>query len=119
MYISVYLYIYMNLVGVHNTEYAVRSEDITPFSASTPSRPPPSLSAPSPLASMNPLQTEARLSNNVLKSHSSVNAAAAAAQSSLKTRRLEVSRVVGPDSYQIGIIDFQQQWNFNKKVSEL
>jgi hypothetical protein len=30
----------------------------------------------------------------------------------------EVFRVVGPDSYFIGIIDFQQQWNFKKKVSD-
>lgn len=27
----------------------------------------------------------------------------------------KVSRVVGPDSYQMGIIDFQQEWNFAKK----
>jgi hypothetical protein len=31
-------------------------------------------------------------------------------------QKLEVFKVVGPDSYFIGIIDFQQKWNFNKKV---
>ncbi len=33
-----------------------------------------------------------------------------------KSKRLEVSRVVGPDTYIMGIIDFQQKWNLNKKV---
>jgi hypothetical protein len=31
-------------------------------------------------------------------------------------QRLEVYKVVGPDAYFIGIIDFQQKWNFGKKV---
>ncbi len=31
-------------------------------------------------------------------------------------QKLEVFKVVGPDSYFIGIIDFQQKWNFSKKV---
>jgi 1-phosphatidylinositol-4-phosphate 5-kinase len=29
--------------------------------------------------------------------------------------RPQVSRVVGPDSYQMGIIDFQQEWSLSKK----
>lgn len=33
-------------------------------------------------------------------------------------QKLEVFKVVGPDSYFIGIIDFQQKWNFGKKVSD-
>jgi 1-phosphatidylinositol-4-phosphate 5-kinase len=32
-------------------------------------------------------------------------------------QRLEVYKVVGPDAYFIGIIDFQQKWNFGKKVT--
>eukprot|EP00599_Poterioochromonas_sp_BG-1_P003773 CAMPEP_0173153928 /NCGR_PEP_ID=MMETSP1105-20130129/13163_1 /TAXON_ID=2985 /ORGANISM="Ochromonas sp., Strain BG-1" /LENGTH=797 /DNA_ID=CAMNT_0014069979 /DNA_START=811 /DNA_END=3207 /DNA_ORIENTATION=+ len=31
-------------------------------------------------------------------------------------QKLEVFKVVGPDSYFIGIIDFQQKWNFSKKM---
>jgi hypothetical protein len=31
--------------------------------------------------------------------------------------RLDVMRVIGPDSYYIGIIDFQQRWNIKKKVN--
>lgn len=33
--------------------------------------------------------------------------------------RLDVMRVIGPDSYYIGIIDFQQRWNIKKKVKFL
>lgn len=32
------------------------------------------------------------------------------------TKMLEVSKVVGPDTYFMGIIDFQQKWNWSKKV---
>jgi 1-phosphatidylinositol-4-phosphate 5-kinase len=32
-------------------------------------------------------------------------------------QKLEVYKVVGPDAYFIGIIDFQQKWDFSKKVS--
>jgi hypothetical protein len=32
------------------------------------------------------------------------------------SRRLEVARVVGPASYQMGIIDFQQKWNWTKRL---
>lgn len=32
------------------------------------------------------------------------------------TKMLEVSKVVGPDTYFMGIIDFQQKWNWTKKV---
>jgi hypothetical protein len=28
----------------------------------------------------------------------------------------QVSRIVGPDAYYMGIVDFQQQYNFEKKV---
>lgn len=32
------------------------------------------------------------------------------------TKMLEVFRVVGPDTYFLGIIDFQQEWNWQKKM---
>eukprot|EP01038_Epipyxis_sp_PR26KG_P014854 gene14854-19964_t len=32
------------------------------------------------------------------------------------TRKMEVYRVLGPDSYFVGIIDFQQKWNWAKKL---
>lgn len=34
------------------------------------------------------------------------------------SRRHEVSRVVGPEAYYMGIVDFQQQWDLNKKVCD-
>mmetsp|Transcript_1142 Transcript_1142/g.998 ORF Transcript_1142/g.998 Transcript_1142/m.998 type:complete len:1070 (-) Transcript_1142:43-3252(-) len=33
-----------------------------------------------------------------------------------QTRRLQVSRVVAPEAYYLGIIDYQQKWNFKKKL---
>ena len=33
-----------------------------------------------------------------------------------QSRRLRVSRIVGPESYYLGIIDYLQKWNFQKKV---
>ena len=35
----------------------------------------------------------------------------------LNPNKIDVMRVVGPDSYFIGIIDFQQRWTVKKKVS--
>eukprot|EP01035_Chromulina_nebulosa_P021947 gene21947-28415_t len=37
-------------------------------------------------------------------------------ESLMSSRKLEVFRVVGPCAYYMGIIDFQQKWNFGKKV---
>ena len=34
-------------------------------------------------------------------------------------RPFEVSRVVGPDCYYMGIIDFQQQWTWSKRLERM
>lgn len=82
---------YSLLVGVHNTHYDVRGGD--------------------------------SLSNSSNSSASNASQLLAAAGSTSVTfsgdvisKRLEVSRVVGPDTYIMGIIDFQQKWNLNKKM---
>lgn len=35
----------------------------------------------------------------------------------LRNGRLKVNRIVGPEAYYMGIVDFQQLYNISKKVS--
>lgn len=47
---------------------------------------------------------------------SSAGGAVRSSSSSPYARPYEVSRVVGPDCYYMGIIDFQQQWTWSKRL---
>jgi len=82
---------YSLLVGVHNTEYGVSPSQASAAAAGGSSQ---SVAVPvSPAASM-PQETPQIVSS----------------------RRHDVYRVVGPCAYYMGIIDFQQKWNFSKKM---
>jgi len=82
---------YSLLVGVHNTEYEVSPSQASAAAAGGSSQ---SVAVPvSPAASM-PQETPQIVSS----------------------RRHDVYRVVGPCAYYMGIIDFQQKWNFSKKM---
>lgn len=101
---------YSLLVGVHNTEYMVSGDSkenetsqpklsLSPFSKSADSTDStgvyPGLSTP---ASSTPLSSP--LPGSELN----------------KSHRLMVSRVVGPEAYYMGIIDYQQKWNLQKRL---
>jgi hypothetical protein len=101
-------------VGVHNTQYAVKEED----EVDSPVRFRPKTSSADVdgnAETINPLMRETVAF--VPGPHGfSPSSSSNGTGKRLKSKRLEVSRVVGPQSYIMGIIDFQQQWNFRKKV---
>jgi hypothetical protein len=105
---------YSLLVGVHNTQYEVRGDHVAPSQGSgSPSK--PTTSDSSTAESTNPLLTSSINNSKHFTNHGDGNFLDNFDEN-VESKRLEVSRVVGPDTYIMGIIDFQQQWNFSKKV---
>lgn len=127
---SLYIMDYSLLIGVHNTEYEVADSSSSPTNGSN-----------SPMGRMKSLQrTSKRASNPIVitgmndasSSSSSVggdetpisistatnngNATSELGIGIAMTRKLEVHRIIGPDAYFMGIIDFQQQWTIWKRL---
>lgn len=119
---------YSLLVGVHNTEYLVKEDDhgssigggVRLIRSSTAIQSAESLQAMLQQArglsgiggvvGGGPRDTESEESRS-----SQMNEIASMAGISLAQKH-DVYRIVGPDSYFLGIIDFQQEWNLKKKM---
>lgn len=124
---------YSLLVGVHNTEY-----DVTETRSRSPSRASSNEEDEDSIGSIeNPLH-QTPISSNIRDSpvtgkssktksllkrsntssdlELSSNVSSESAASPYFSKRLLVSRVVGPESYYMGIIDYQQTWTFSKQV---
>lgn len=87
---------YSLLVGVHNTYYDVGGDRVV-HSGGSPTR--------------HTTDSDIFAPNSSFTSEDDIDFTT--------SRKLVVSRVVGPDSYIMGIIDFAQQWNFSKKVPRI
>ena len=89
---------YVSPVGVHNTEYVV--DDILSVSAERTS------------------ETARRLTTGLRKTSDAADLGSMGSISGSGTfsARHHVSKIVGPEAYYIGIVDFQQEWDFSKKV---
>lgn len=145
MSVSLSILLHVSTVGVHNTEYQVDEEiPPTPTTSPTPTLHPDSVaqqdsprmrtisSSPSSSFShrspggLQDLESETIgedwVSNTspVLTSTTSGttpgNTTATATATAAIKGRIGVSRVVGPESYYMGIVDFQQQYDISKKV---
>lgn len=96
------------LVGVHNTEYVVDDPTIcAPDSPKTSNH----LSEPKSL-----LKSSIRKIDPESNRNSSSEMVRRSSCAGPRNGRLQVSRIVGPDAYYMGIVDFQQLYNFEKKV---
>lgn len=111
---------YSLLVGVHNTEYVVNDNEAVAITAPKLVRNPTfgnreneeHVEEESPHAKL-----VAKLRSKPDNSRKSTSTESKCDTASLAlTKKLEVYRVVGPDAYFFGIIDFQQEWNMKKKV---
>jgi hypothetical protein len=119
--ISIYLFLSvpcpLSVVGVHNTEYHV-DEDVSVGNHS-PNKPPPdeknspvqkkperrrTLSTKNSLGGMPSIGSREDLSMSESSVSPPING------------RMAVSRIVGPEAYYMGIVDFQQQYDFSKKM---
>ena len=108
---------YSLLVGVHNTEYIVKDESeaslgpqAVRMSSVNGKKENIDISTISPFGV--PQKTLVKTTSkdiNEEKKNDEISLALA--------KKLDVYRVVGPDAYFFGIIDFQQEWNLKKKVS--
>ena len=87
---------YSLLIGVHTTEYDV---DVNVNAEEERS------------LSIESLGSNSSASRKLKKVPSNVNN-----QSMVSDKRLQVSKVVGPEAYYIGIVDFQQQFDFKKRT---
>ena len=85
----------MYVVGVHNTEYVVGD------TASSVASDRKFNETPNSLDNVDP-ELDERISDDMLNDDD--------------MRRLQVSHVVGPKAYYIGIVDFQQEFDLPKKV---
>lgn len=85
-------------MGVHNTEYVVGDTASSVASDRKYNETPNSLDYVDP-------ELDERISDEILNDDD--------------MRRLQVSHVVGPKAYYIGIVDFQQEFDFPKKVGSL
>lgn len=106
---------YSLLVGVHNTEYQVDEEMGRMHS---PSKPPPLIEEDSPSQrkphrrkTLSTKQTSFGPSN----SKEDLTALEKSPGAGLNGR-MAVSRIVGPEAYYMGIVDFQQKYDFGKKM---
>lgn len=122
----------MFTVGVHNTEYHVDEEVSLSSLPTTPARPPlpdDVEESPSPqpqTLSGGPKKPQRRrtLSSKASMGLPSIGSredlaameSAQAPASAAINGRMAVSRIVGPEAYYMGIVDFQQQYDFSKKV---
>lgn len=96
------------IVGVHNTEYEVQ---LSPDGEKRAKK----LSYDDNETPVDRLAKAVSINN--VNRHSS---SAGSDESELSsTRKLDVFRVVGPDAYFMGIIDYQQKWTMKKKVGEI
>ena len=102
------LFFFMYVVGVHNTEYFVDD---------------PSICAPdSPKSNNQTSESKSLLKTSIRKidtepsRNSNPEIGRRSSSAGPRNGRLQVSRIVGPDAYYMGIVDFQQLYNFEKKV---
>jgi len=114
---------YSLLVGVHNTEYAVDDEDgDSRGSGLDQSTVTEALQMGSPGSQDGDRPT--LIPNSALRRRNSVRSVVAPGSEAPSrtpddgpiTGRLEVSRVVGPKAYYLGIVDYQQKWDISKQV---
>ena len=120
---------YSLLVGVHNTEYEVEDEGLSRHDESL-------ISTESESEDIRETAKFDKQMNSALKRRASVRSvvtnsnttghdsripsstgSAASSMIGPTGGRLQVSRVVGPKAYYIGIVDYQQKWDLNKKVN--
>lgn len=109
---------YSLLVGVHNTEYHVDEE----MGKQSPSKPPPVVQEDSPSSHSKPQRRKtltskpSMLATNTSKEDLASLTDKAPTPASPLNGRMAVSRIVGPEAYYMGIVDFQQQYDFSKKM---
>jgi 1-phosphatidylinositol-4-phosphate 5-kinase len=101
---------YSLLVGVHNTEYQV---DEVPGSHS-PSKPPFPDEDNSP--QQKPQRRRTLSTKNAWGSKDDLSGLESGVPTAPINGRMAVSRIVGPEAYYMGIVDFQQQYDFSKKM---
>lgn len=104
---------YSLLVGVHNTEYHVDEEKDT-GSMSEPDSPKSSGKKPQRRRTLSSKNSGAFMSNSGSKEDLSSLSSVPAPHP--LNGRMAVSRIVGPEAYYMGIVDFQQQYDFSKKL---
>lgn len=109
---------YSLLVGVHKSQFDLKDEDDDATTAVRQSS-----------ASVNTIRSDDKLTTTVpfapaqsegvillAKKRGTVTDTSVITNPAYGSKKLYASKVMGPDVYLMGIIDFQQEWNFHKKL---
>ena len=114
---------YLSAVGVHNTEYHVDDDASSQNLNMTP--PPDEKESPS-TGQKKPQRRRTLSSKNSIGGmpsigsredlNASMDSVPPPSPAAPINGRMAVSRIVGPEAYYMGIVDFQQQYDFSKKM---